>query len=29
MRVELCKDARRVEASFGDEFIRRVDAGCE
>jgi hypothetical protein len=29
MRVELCKDARRVEACFGDEFIRRVGAGGE
>ena len=29
MRVELCKDARRVEACFGDEFIWRVGAGGE
>ena len=29
MRVELSKDARRVEACFGDEFIRRVGAGGE
>jgi uncharacterized protein YqiB (DUF1249 family) len=29
MRVELCKDARRVEACFGDEFVRRVCAGGE
>jgi hypothetical protein len=27
MRMELCKDARRVEACFGDEFVRRVGAG--
>jgi hypothetical protein len=27
MRVELCKDARRVESCFGDEFVRRVGAG--
>jgi hypothetical protein len=24
VRVELCKDARRVESCFGDEFVRRV-----
>jgi hypothetical protein len=29
MRVELGKDASRVEASFGDEFVRRVGAGGE
>jgi uncharacterized protein YqiB (DUF1249 family) len=27
MRVELCKDARRVEACFGDEFVKGVSAG--
>jgi hypothetical protein len=27
--VELCKDARRVEACFGGEFVRRVGAGGE
>jgi hypothetical protein len=26
MRVELCKDARRVESCFGDEFVRWVCA---
>jgi hypothetical protein len=29
IRVELCKDSRRVEACFGDEFVRRVCAGGE
>ena len=29
MCMELCKNARRVEACFGDEFIRRVGAGGE
>jgi hypothetical protein len=24
--VELCKDARRLEACFGDEFVKRVSA---
>ena len=27
--MELCKDARGVEACFGDEFIWRVGAGSE
>ena len=27
--MELRKDARRVEACFGDEFVRRVCAGGE
>jgi hypothetical protein len=29
VRVELCKDARRVESCFGDEFVRRVSAEGE
>jgi hypothetical protein len=29
VRVELCEDACRVEACFGDEFIRRVNAEGE
>jgi hypothetical protein len=29
VRVELCEDARRVEACFRDEFVRRVCAGGE
>jgi hypothetical protein len=29
MRVELCKNARRIEVCFGDEFARRVRAGGE
>jgi hypothetical protein len=27
MCVELCKDARRVESCFGDDFVRWVSAG--
>jgi hypothetical protein len=27
MRVELCKDAKRVESCFGVEFVRGVNAG--
>jgi hypothetical protein len=29
VRVELCKDAGRVESCFGDEFVRRVSAEGE
>jgi hypothetical protein len=29
VRVELCKDTRRVESCFGDEFVMRVDAEGE
>jgi hypothetical protein len=29
MRVEWCKDARRVESCFGDELVRRVSAEGE
>jgi hypothetical protein len=29
VRVELCKDTRRVESCFGDEFVRRVSAEGE
>jgi hypothetical protein len=29
VRVELCKDASRVESCFGDEFARRVGAEGE
>jgi hypothetical protein len=29
VRMELCKDARRVESCFGDEFVRRVNAEGE
>jgi hypothetical protein len=27
--MEVCKDARRVESCFGDEFVRRVGAEGE
>jgi hypothetical protein len=27
--MELCKDARRVESYFGDEFVKRVSAESE
>jgi hypothetical protein len=29
VRMELFKDARRVESFFGDEFVRRVNAEDE
>jgi hypothetical protein len=29
VRVELCKDARRVESCLGDEFVMRVSAEGE
>jgi hypothetical protein len=29
VRMELCKDARRVESYLGDEFVRRVGAEGE
>jgi hypothetical protein len=29
VRVELCKDARRVELCFGDESAKRVSAAGE
>jgi hypothetical protein len=29
VRMELCKDARRVESCFGDEFVKRVGAEGE